>query len=156
MWCKTCNDWELFVRRWEKDSAWICKECKTPHEPILLKDIPEEKITEQRERYKESQKRFFPNLYSQFIAGVGLNSIVSTFNSSVGSNIEIMEDDAGQMEIDEQERQKRHEEWKKEKEKKEALQKEYARYKNLGRNDICLCGSGKKYKKCCSYKYENL
>lgn len=26
-------------------------------------------------------------------------------------------------------------------------------YKKLGRNDICLCGSGKKYKKCCQFKY---
>jgi len=22
-------------------------------------------------------------------------------------------------------------------------------YKNIGRNDLCPCGSGKKYKKCC-------
>lgn len=29
----------------------------------------------------------------------------------------------------------------------EALVKEYQAYKKLGRNDICLCGSGKKYKK---------
>lgn len=24
--------------------------------------------------------------------------------------------------------------------------------KNIGRNDICICGSGKKYKKCCGKK----
>ena len=27
--------------------------------------------------------------------------------------------------------------------------KEYQNYKNLGRNNKCGCGSGKKYKKCC-------
>ena len=26
---------------------------------------------------------------------------------------------------------------------------EYEKFKNLGRNDKCGCGSGKKYKKCC-------
>lgn len=31
-------------------------------------------------------------------------------------------------------------------------------YEKIGRNDLCPCGSGKKYKKCClsSSKYENL
>ncbi|MGR3973409.1 MAG: SEC-C metal-binding domain-containing protein [Candidatus Rhabdochlamydia sp.] len=24
--------------------------------------------------------------------------------------------------------------------------------KNIGRNDVCLCGSGKKFKKCCENK----
>jgi len=28
-------------------------------------------------------------------------------------------------------------------------------YKKLGRNDICTCGSGKKYKKCCGVKHQN-
>jgi hypothetical protein len=28
-------------------------------------------------------------------------------------------------------------------------------YKNLGRNDICACGSGKKYKKCCLGVFQN-
>lgn len=29
----------------------------------------------------------------------------------------------------------------------------WMKYKNLGRNDICLCGSNKKFKKCCLNKY---
>jgi uncharacterized protein YecA (UPF0149 family) len=31
-------------------------------------------------------------------------------------------------------------------------------YKKIGRNDLCPCGSGKKYKNCClnSGKYENI
>ena len=26
---------------------------------------------------------------------------------------------------------------------------------NLGRNDLCICGSGKKYKRCCIEKFNN-
>jgi len=29
-------------------------------------------------------------------------------------------------------------------------------YKDLGRNNLCGCGSGKKYKKCCLEKYSNI
>ena len=29
------------------------------------------------------------------------------------------------------------------------LKEERLKFKDVGRNDICLCGSGKKYKKCC-------
>jgi hypothetical protein len=31
----------------------------------------------------------------------------------------------------------------------------YDNFKTLGRNDLCACGSGKKYKTCCRAKYEN-
>lgn len=31
-----------------------------------------------------------------------------------------------------------------------------AQYKGLGRNDTCICGSGKKYKKCCLTKCEKI
>ena len=50
--------------------------------------------------------------------------------------------------------------------KLEALAKQYQlahtqkvrEYKKVGRNDLCPCGSGKKYKNCClsSGKYENI
>ncbi|MBU2514027.1 anaerobic sulfatase maturase [bacterium] len=29
----------------------------------------------------------------------------------------------------------------------------YGQDKKIGRNDLCFCGSGKKYKKCCGFKY---
>ena len=32
----------------------------------------------------------------------------------------------------------------------------YKNYKHLGRNDVCTCGSNKKYKKCCISKFDHL
>ena len=66
---------------------------------------------------------------------------------------------------DEHEIQKRQERWKKEElEKREREDAEarviasgtepYVRQTHIGRNDPCLCGSGKKYKKCCMGKYQ--
>ena len=30
------------------------------------------------------------------------------------------------------------------------------KYKNIRPNDLCPCGSGKKFKKCCMYKLNNM
>ena len=41
---------------------------------------------------------------------------------------------------------------------KDAHTQKIREYKKIGRNDLCPCGSGKKYKNCCldSGKYENI
>lgn len=41
---------------------------------------------------------------------------------------------------------------------KDAHTQKIREYKKIGRNDLCPCGSGKKYKNCCldSEKYENI
>jgi len=67
---------------------------------------------------------------------------------SVERDLEIIESDGGYKAIEEN-RNKVLEEARVKREKAVA-------YKNLGRNDVCLCGSGKKYKKCCLTKYTNI
>ena len=53
LWCKTCNDWELFEQHYPNWKEWFCKKCENVHEPVLISEIPEEKVLEQRKRYVE-------------------------------------------------------------------------------------------------------
>jgi uncharacterized protein YecA (UPF0149 family) len=53
-----------------------------------------------------------------------------------------METDAGLLAIEKVEREKREAE-------QEAMRLDIEAHKGLGRNEVCKCGSGLKYKKCC-------
>lgn len=156
-WCKTCNDWTLHAAPYnatannpEKD--WECKECGTIFTTLMLSEIPYEKLKEQRERYKKNKSNQFDDILSKYL--FSSRSYMDDFFSEVGSNIEIDECDAGQEGIDKEKARINSELYEKRKQEREALQIEAKKYAHLGRNDMCACGSGLKYKKCCQSKFE--
>ncbi len=139
LWCVNCQEWELF----DSDLTFndvlppplFCAKCKTPvDENVKLGDIPKEKILEQRQRYKEKRKNSGRMALGLFMS-LGLNS-----NSGL-SERKIVEHDAGLLEI-EKERSRT------EQEKRQELYAERAKYAKVQRNQICPCGSGKKFKHC--------
>jgi len=135
LWCKTCNDWELFEQHYPNWKEWFCKKCEKVHEKIDLAEIPTHKVLEQRKRYvewnaKESNKFFGELMMSP--EQHRMKEFIHMF-SEPKMEVEIKEDDAGQIAIDQEKRRIRDE----------------ARRKRVQRNDTCPCGSGKKYKKCC-------
>jgi len=146
VWCSTCKEWELHERHYPNWEDWFCPECETKWEPSLLSDIPDEKIKEQRERYKihtqYEMNRFF---------GAMFTSGMSMF-SEPGSDVDIRESDAGQRAIDEEARKEREVKAEERRQVRDAEIVEKKRFQNLGRNDLCLCESGLKYKKCCETK----
>jgi hypothetical protein len=143
-WCTTCQDWVLYNSR----ELSQCSRCGNPHQKVTLNNIPDNKIIEQRKRWSINQNNFF-NTYLNF---GNRNPLFDLFNDDWDTDYEIIEHDAGQRKINKQ----KQEEYNAQKLKREALQKEYKLFKNLTRNDLCACGSGKKYKKCCYFKYKNL
>lgn len=152
-WCKTCNDWTLHHSGFGSDTS-SCKVCKTEWTEITLGEIPKEKIIEQRERYNEGKKKSGGVLGSYFAAAFGDSGGLDM--RPPGSDVKITEEDAGQKAINDAREKRIHEQWKRDKQAREELKEEYTFYSSLGRNDICLCGSGKKYKKCCLKKFENI
>lgn len=148
-WCVTCQEFELHQQNYPDWDNWFCCECKTKLEktPIFVKDIPEEKILEQRERYKVSTRYDFDRVFSMMTMGsaTGLDGMFSI----PGDDVHIIENDAGQKAIDKRERIRREEESAKRQKIREEEKAEQKKFKDVGRNDICLCGSGLKYKKCC-------
>ena len=152
IWCKTCNEFELHEGDF-KTKELLCKECGTAYSDVYLKDIPKEKVLEQRKRYKDYQRKRDTDLFSYILKP--RNPWADMF-SEPGSDVEIIESDAGQKKLDDKEREKarqRMEEYRKKREEEKELLK---KYRGLGRNDTCLCGSGLKYKKCCWEKIQNI
>ena len=160
-WCKSCEDYTIHDRIYrddtqkgghadryipwtidnEEDYITVC-ECGCQFTPVKLNDIPEEKILEQRKRFSAQRSKEFKDVLSYYGGDNMLKSLMSSF-SAPGFTKKIFESDAGL---------KREEEAIKlaKAEKKQYQKNELLRFKNVGRNDICLCGSNKKYKKCCS------
>ena len=143
LWCRTCSNWTLHDW-WLKDDGYKCKDCETVHKPILLKEIPTEKILEQRKRYKEKEKESMGSMGMYLLGPTPSNPF-----SEDWSKPEIIESDAGQKNIDKIKAEEQEKKAEKRRLERQKQHKEALKYKNLGRNDICLCGSGKKYKKCC-------
>lgn len=165
-WCVPCGDWTLFYHQIGEDTA-KCKVCSTAHEAIKLKDIPEEKLKEQRERYKIYKKEKDAERISSLLGGSFLFSGRGTIGGGMMDQLDemmsedfpepiIVESDAGQKKLDEIEDHKRKVELYNQQVKREEERKEAQKYRHLGRNDICLCGSGNKYKKCCMNKIKQL
>lgn len=141
-WCKTCNDWKLH------STNYICQSCETEFTTINTSDIPEAKVLEQRERYKQSRQRSFSKILNPYITN-DLNYLALANDSQT----QIVEEDAGQKDMDEQRSRLRQ----KAIDERNALKQEYeTNYKHLQRNDMCSCGSGKKYKKCCQSKFQSI
>jgi hypothetical protein len=151
-WCKKCKNWTLHEKKLMKEEL-ICEECGTVYSDITLGEIPREKIVEQRERYKEKNKRDMDRIFSGYMFG-GFD-MMSMFEEP-GRNVEIQESDAGQRRIDEAEKAERERRREERRQILENNRREVAKYKRVGRNDICICGSGKKYKKCCLERIRNL
>jgi hypothetical protein len=156
LWCKKCNDWELFEQQYPNPKELFCNECETVYANILLSEIPEEKLIEQRERYNEKQKESYTKLFGDFMSSPEQRNIkeLAHMFSPPGSDweTEIIESDAGQHTINEAKRKKREEEINARIEEKEKVKQYLLKFKKIKRNDSCPCESGKKYKKCCLEK----
>jgi predicted nucleic acid-binding Zn-ribbon protein len=150
-WCSKCQEFTLHHTHGEKG----CRDCGTVTESYIPKDIPREKLLEQRERYKNStSKRNVFDTYLKFVqpGGNGLRDILS----EEWPKPEIIEDDAGQKLIDERIAEEKEKKWQEQREEEKRLKEEAKKFKGLGRNDKCACGSGKKYKHCCITKYQTV
>lgn len=157
LWCKQCNDFTLHERIYkdefknlrfdlckfneEKTYLYLC-ECNTQYSSVSIIEIPEEKLNVQRKRFREQRSDNFRNvlnMYGSLANNIGLWSL-----PEIG--YKVIESDAGLEHEEEMEREAR-----------DKLRAEHnlelATYKNVGRNDLCLCGSGIKYKKCCLNKH---
>ena len=140
-WCHKCQDYTLFHHN-------ECNICESEMEDYILSEVPEDKILEQRDRYKAYKKKKFEDMLSLY--GMNRNILEELLYDSPIS--EIIETDAGQNRIDEEKRKKRERIIQEQKEKAE----EYNLfYKKANRNDPCPCGSGNKYKHCCLPKFHN-
>lgn len=153
-WCKFCKEWELFDKRILKkddgklfDGPLTCRNCKNEYEETLLKDIPKEKIIEQRERYKKYEENNLNSVFMMMARG-GLSN-VGGMNESWPDDTDIIENDAGQYMIDKKNKEIRDEKINKLLNKRQKDLELKAKYHKLGRNDLCICNSGKKYKRCC-------
>jgi hypothetical protein len=119
-----------------KKPIYVCNTCNTVFTPYNLRYIDKEKIEAQRQRFK-AQRR------SNFHKTMNLFSMIGFTNSFPDlKEGKYFEADAGLEREEELRRQIV-------KERKEMQQAELQKFKDVGRNDKCLCGSGKKYKKCC-------
>ncbi len=163
-WCKKCQSCELFEEKGlfakkenPGESHWSCIECGTKFEPYKLSEVPKEKIKEQRERYKVWKKEQFEKMFGSYLDfGRSNRNFINDMFSAPGSRTHVTEADAGQKYIDDQIKKEREAEYEKRRAAKEALEKEYEAYRKSGRNDKCLCGSGKKYKHCCLPRFQNI
>lgn len=140
IWCKTCNEFTLHSQPFDSKEL-ICRECDTHYTDIYLNEIPREKLLEQRQRYKNRKKERMNRILGGYLFTPDLFGLAL--------EEEIYESDAGQIRLDEIEREERNKIYEERRKQREAEKEEEKKFRNLGRNDICLCGSGKKYKHCC-------
>jgi hypothetical protein len=142
VWCKNCQEYQLFHKS-------KCIECGIEHVPTKYKDIPKDKIMEQRERYKKSKSNAFNKLLNVY------TNPASIMFSAMEFEKDIIESDAGQKYIDDLKKQEQTERLNIYKKQKKDFLVELEKYTNIKRNDICICGSNKKYKKCCLSKIQS-
>lgn len=146
LWCQECKDWTLFFKNIGEKDGIKCHTCQTVHVATILSEIPEQKLLEQRQRYKADKSRQFREAFGmmQALAANPRGSV-----PGVNEIDRIIESDAGQRALDEYEKQLKAE-------VKKAATEEVVKHRNLGRNDKCICSSGKKYKNCCLKKVNEL
>jgi hypothetical protein len=150
-WCVSCQEFELFESHLTSGttSKTSCDTCGNEYVPYSLSEVPEEKIQEQRARYKKMKKEEFIKMLSvyQDMSNYNMlgNMMSDTGDAPVGTTVR--EDDAGQEAIDSEERAQR--------EASRLAEQEFkAKYHGAQRNDKCRCDSGLKYKKCCLPKVD--
>ena len=147
-WCTNCNNWEIFdfisgeelqklsdKENAEKRNVLYCTSCNTKltDRNISIKNIPESKILEQRYRYKNYKIQSL----AHFMGGAKTDFFDSPKKLIVESDAGL-ENEAREKEAINREKLIQYNKT------KEELQK----FKHCERNDPCLCGSGKKFKKC--------
>lgn len=150
-WCHSCKEFTLH------DISNLCTICNTENTSYDTNDIPQDKLEAQRKRYSKAKVDKILNLATSY-----LDPYTNVLQSMMFEDIEytknhfpdVIETDAGQIEIDKKNKKLRDEEFQKLKEERKARQLEYLQYKNLGRNDKCACGSDKKYKNCCLTRFQ--
>lgn len=135
--CKTCKDFT--IHSWMSKDDLTCETCGMVETGYNINEVDENLIQEQRERYKKMRARKFGGLYGAFMIGAGLKAMMEL------EKVMVIECDAGQKQIDKQLKQSR---LKYIEERKKIQQEFNDKYGKLGRNDKCVCGSGKKFKKC--------
>jgi preprotein translocase subunit SecA len=135
----------------KKLSKTSCDTCGNEYVPYSLSEVPEEKILEQRERYRQMKKTEFIKMLSAYQDMSKSNILADMFRevSDRPVGYTVKEDDAGQEAIDAAERADREAKRREEIEFKE-------QYRGAQRNDKCRCGSGNKYKKCCLPKVDSI
>lgn len=144
LWCSNCQDYKIHERTNVNEKTVYTCECGCELSDVSLKDIPQEKVLEQRERFKRKRKCDFSKTLTNYLLPKYDN-----FFSEVTINTEVIESDAGLIAIEKAEREKQ------EQLRTNAVER-ILKYKGLQRNDICICGSDKKYKKCCLIENEKL
>lgn len=146
-WCQTCADYVLYTINPRETKEVVCDICTKEHIITPLEQIPRMKILEQRERYKEAKRRHMEEILKLPYRGMLME--MSMFSPWPTPKVNITESDAGQKALDEKakrDRQKALIEWEEKQNRRKEMQK---KFKDVQRNDKCLCGSGKKFKKCC-------
>ena len=136
--CKSCEEFKIHdqVQSLGEDLKLSCSTCNTIGTPYKWEDLDYDKIQDQRIRYKRSQTQAI---------GRTMNTFLSFGMAMELDELRLVEDDAGQKDIDEQLKQDR---LKAIEERRVEVEHFNETYKPLGRNDKCACGSGKKYKQC--------
>jgi hypothetical protein len=148
-WCTTCNDFSLHK---ELDNDLQC-DCGKIHQPSLLRDIPKDKLLEQQERFRKQRTAKAidrVNAIASIYAPMNIFSMLTapSLKRCDLKEIVIVESDAGLKAEEERIKERR----------LEIIQErktELNNFSSVGRNDICLCGSDKKYKKCCYSKHQS-
>jgi hypothetical protein len=162
LWCEKCKDFTIhdtvqvsdteyryfdsIYFDLEGDGEQVCSCCGKQWVAAPIKEMDPEKVALQRERYKNQRRRRFSESMMAFSMLACSNPLFGIFDE-VGISKEIIESDAGllyeERVVNERMVAKRNE-------RNAELQK----FSKVNRNDICLCGSGLKYKKCCLKKHK--
>lgn len=158
-WCKSCNEFtvqDMMTFFPEKETS-LCKTCKNTVnlDEIDLSEIPEEKILQQRERYKKYRSGQVSRIYNTYIKETAedrkVKELIRMFSppgTPEQDERNIAETDAGLQKLMEAERAER--------DRIKMEQKaQILKYSKVGRNEACICGSGLKYKKCCQQRIES-
>lgn len=151
-WCKHCNDWKLFdlvpgegmdrlsIPATQKHNFLICSICGNKIQSYNVNEIPNDKKLEQRTRYKRNRVDVLKYIY-----GASQGNMFSELFSEPSIKTVVVEADAGLASEERQARLASEERHRKFLEEQKSLT---AIYRYCRRNDICPCGSGKKFKKC--------
>lgn len=135
--CKTCEEFTIH------SGELFCESCDTRFTSYFPNEVDSILIDQQRKRYSKQRADDVLGLYGKFIQGNGVQAIIDS--SDEYERGKIIECDAGQKQIDD-ENKKQKEEFKRK--GQEILDDYNNNYKHLNRNEKCSCGSEKKFKQC--------
>lgn len=138
--CKSCEDYKLFDFH---KSELKCDSCNGEYEKVSFDEIDDTKILAQQSRYRRHEFDSLNNILFK------RKNLMAELFSETKIGYEVIEDDAGFIE----KQRKALAEYNEKRKERIKLQEKFA---NVGRNDVCLCGSGKKYKKCCLNDIEKI